>query len=201
MLSKSLFLVVVVVFALLQLAEGKDDKTCKKPCKKGYECDDGVCKMLCGGESMNPVECPAGYHCYGEQMAWDAPGHCEKIECGGIADIKCKGGYWCDIVQKDITDPMGVCTNRLCPSDCAVWFDGCNTCQCSEEGPICTKIACSVMETPYCKEKVDPPTECDIAKKKLNEIQEGIVADMLSLFNRLDENYKKAFMESIESKN
>ena len=82
-------------------------------------------------------------------------------------------------------------------SDCAIWFDGCNTCQCTEQGPICTKMACTIMETPYCKEKVDPPSDCDIAKKKLDEIQAGIVADMISIFYKLDEKHQKEFLYPI----
>ena len=39
-----------------------------------------------------------------------------------------------------------------CPKNCAVWYNGCNTCQC-KDGTIggCTKMGCPTKAAPYCK--------------------------------------------------
>ncbi len=191
--------VIGLIITVGGVSAGSSTSSCKEKCKEGYECMDGVCKLLCGGESMNPVTCPNGYYCYGVQMAWDAPGHCEKLECGGIAGIGCKPGYWCDIVQTDISDGMGVCTNRKCPAGCAVWNDGCNTCSCSDpSGPICTEMACKEYGTPYCEKETIPP-ECDEIEAKFQKVQDGLVSDLQSLYNKLDDSHKKKFLDSIKN--
>jgi len=48
------------------------------------------------------------------------------------------------------------------PKSCTSWYDGCNTCFVTD-GEIggCTKKACEVLETPYCREyKQDVPKDC-----------------------------------------
>ncbi len=43
-----------------------------------------------------------------------------------------------------------------CPVNCRTWFDGCNTCVCSNgQAGACTKMMCDRQETPRC---VDPPS-------------------------------------------
>ena len=54
------------------------------------------------------------------------------------------------------TDTSGSSDTQLapgeCPKNCAVWYNGCNTCQC-KDGTIggCTKMGCPTKAAPYCK--------------------------------------------------
>lgn len=54
--------------------------------------------------------------------------------------------YRCDKAQPEI------------PEDCAVWFDGCNTCKVADgKLGVCTEMACLHAEEPRCVETVKPP--------------------------------------------
>jgi len=49
--------------------------------------------------------------------------------------------------------PVIPVTRAVCPADCAEYFDGCNTCQCSGDGtkaPVCTEMACFTTTEPKC---------------------------------------------------
>ena len=42
-------------------------------------------------------------------------------------------------------------TNDIIPDNCAIWFDGCNTCQISDKGNLCTKMMCMNQQPSECK--------------------------------------------------
>ena len=139
---------------------GKYGLKCKETCKTGYSCVDGQCKMNCGGFYNVGVECLDGYQCMGDSDP-EFGGHCEKYNCGGIGNIPCKDGYWCKIIQNDISDPMGVCTDEICPKGCAIWNDGCNICGCATDGgsPSCTEKFCEKKGTPFCEKEDNSPAD------------------------------------------
>lgn len=84
------------------------------------QCNTGTkkCEMIeptdivCGGHTINPHSCPAGYTCDDPGAAWDAPGKCvaAPLFCGGIAGIKCPEPLTC------IDDPAHPCPPNQ--SDC-----------------------------------------------------------------------------------
>ena len=54
--------------------------------------------------------------------------------------------------DKDTSTPDAQLGPGECPKLCAIWYDGCNTCQC-KDGKIggCTKMGCPTKKEPYCK--------------------------------------------------
>lgn len=68
--------------------------------------------IACGGFSINPHQCPAGWSCRGDGLAHDAPGRCVQF-CGGIASIPC--------VRPDavcVDDPNDACDPNAGGADC-----------------------------------------------------------------------------------
>jgi hypothetical protein len=58
--------------------------------------------------------------------------------------VDCAEGY---ILKENI------CVEEEIPGDCAVWFDGCNTCRMGEDGSRgCTSMGCSEKQKPVCLE-------------------------------------------------
>ena len=48
--------------------------------------------------------------------------------------------------------PEPMINKTICTPDCAVWYDGCNNCQCNDDMTLgaCTKRMCFVHNNPYC---------------------------------------------------
>ena len=62
-------------------------------------------EFFCGVRTANPHECPAGYVCWGPNLASDGGGFCHK-ECGGFAGIGCdQTGFVCEDNPLDDCDP------------------------------------------------------------------------------------------------
>ena len=59
-----------------------------------------------------------------------------------------------------------------CSKGCAVWNDGCNTCQCGEDGFMaCTKKLCEKPGVAYCERYEEPKPEPDCENKKCASVQ------------------------------
>ena len=58
---------------------------------------------------------------------------------------------WSQFHEKCIAT-TGIAKNKKIPLNCALWFDGCNTCQVLQGKPtMCTKRVCLRMEEPACR--------------------------------------------------
>jgi len=78
--------------------------------------------------------------------------YCKKKACPTCRTMRCRKGYTCKNIKG-----CGKCVrkrSKKCPRTCAVWYDGCNTCQC-RNGRItaCTKRACLRRGRAYCKKR------------------------------------------------
>ena len=62
-------------------------------------------EIQCGGNSINPHMCPAGYSCVGDALAWDGFGECARF-CGGFGNFSCPAGYTCQDDPNDDCDPQ-----------------------------------------------------------------------------------------------
>ena len=70
-------------------------------------------------------------------MVADAPGECRE---------PCSENQ----VRADNGDCVNTPVNNI-PSNCATWFDGCNTCQVRDgRADICTRMYCFTQNTAYC---------------------------------------------------
>eukprot|EP01134_Creolimax_fragrantissima_P005820 CFRG5820T1 len=93
-------------------------------------------------------ECPTGCKVFYDgcnDCQCDSSGNikgCTKIACLIHGESFCKETLGGDVV------------NQKCPVGCKVFYDGCNDCQCDNNGNIkgCTKKACLIQEEPFCKE-------------------------------------------------
>lgn len=68
--------------------------------------------IACGGFTLNPHACPAGYACRGDAMIADAPGKCVQT-CGGIAARPCT-----DPTEECVDDPNDACDPNDGGADC-----------------------------------------------------------------------------------
>ncbi len=111
--------------------------------------------IACGGHTIHPHSCPAGYACEGAGLPVDAPGQCvptpAEERCGGITGKQCsKSTDVCVDDPSDSCDPAqggadcgGIC--QPAPADCR--STGCATgknCQfcwvkfsCIPDGAVC----------------------------------------------------------------
>lgn len=153
---KGTILVAFLIGCFSQIGNAFGELPCNEACKTGYSCINGECKLDCGGVFNVNVECPDGYQCMGS-LHPEFGGYCEKLNCGGSGNIPCNGGYWCKIIKKSAANPMGVCTDEACPIGCAIWNNGCNTCECKTAGfpTNCSRKRCKRKGTPYCVKERD----------------------------------------------
>lgn len=89
--------------------------------------DNGKCDLIavddiaCGGHRISPRNCPAGYECRGDALAYDGTGKCYQT-CGGFAGFQCgrDGGTSspdaCVDVPNDGCDPAA--GGADCPGFC-----------------------------------------------------------------------------------
>lgn len=108
--------------------------------------------IQCGGFTLNPHQCPAGYKCKFPDMIADAPGKCVQF-CGGIAGFTCNDpNEECVDDPTDSCDPNnggadcgGICVPKNAPVDCRQTGCGagrwCSYCwgswACIPEGAMC----------------------------------------------------------------
>ena len=106
------------------------------------ECVDKVgINETCGGYTPPQFQsrCLDSLECINTMgpMIADAPGQCRE---------RCQ--------PNESRDDNGNCilqNQNMIPSNCATWFDGCNTCQViNGEAQICTLMYCFQQQTPYC---------------------------------------------------
>ena len=87
----------------------------------------------------------------------NCPCQCDKA-CVKAKDCCKDMTQFCPIAEEDKDAGADVPDIQLadgeCPKLCAIWYDGCNTCQC-KDGKIagCTKLACPTKKEPYCKKQ------------------------------------------------
>ena len=120
------------------------------------ECVDKVdINENCGGYTLPQFQsrCLDTLECVNTMgpMIADAPGQC-KSPC----------------VFGEVRDDYGTCITSVdtptIPSNCATWYDGCNTCQVSSgKIDICTRMYCFIQNTPEC-------LNFHITKLKLKEV-------------------------------
>ena len=74
-------------------------------------------------------------------------------DCGGILDYVglSSNSEYLDFVNKCKLNDKNSLTNDVIPDNCAIWFDGCNTCQISDKGNLCTKMMCMNQQPSVCK--------------------------------------------------
>jgi hypothetical protein len=60
--------------------------------------------IACGGRTLNPHECPAGWLCRGDGLPVDVPGRCYQF-CGGFGNLPCPDGASCAEDPWDDCDP------------------------------------------------------------------------------------------------
>jgi len=103
------------------------------------------------------------------------------IDCEEQMGIPCDGGEWqeqegecCSLCVVDDT-PTDSEDTAVCPDGCTTWFDGCNTCECSSQGPACTRMYCFQQETPRC---LDPPEDNTAPGFNYNLMGQGECQDL-----------------------
>jgi len=74
-------------------------------------------------------------------------------DCQGILDYTglSNNPEYLDFVNKCKLHDKNSLTNDIIPENCAIWFDGCNTCQISDEGNLCTRMMCMNQQPSECK--------------------------------------------------
>ena len=74
-------------------------------------------------------------------------------DCKGILDYTGLSGNpdYLDFVNKCKLHDKNSLTDNIIPDNCALWYDGCNTCQISKKGNLCTKMMCIIQQPSECK--------------------------------------------------
>jgi hypothetical protein len=108
----------------------------------------------CGGHTLNPHACPAGWDCVGEGLAYDVPGLCRKF-CGGFGNFPCPEGFECADDWRDDCDVNnggadcgGLCMppfcggfgNIQCPAGLTCVDDPTDNCDVADGGADCGGI-------------------------------------------------------------
>jgi hypothetical protein len=102
----------------------------------------------CGGFSPRAHQCPAGFQCRGDALAWDGTGKCYK-NCGGFGGFACSDGT----LDNCVDDPNDDCDPNNGGADCGGFCH-----QCGDVAFRCTYGT----DWLNCKCKDAPPANCTV---------------------------------------
>jgi hypothetical protein len=82
----------------------------------------------CGGHSLNPHDCPAGWSCRGDALAYDGTGKCHQ-SCGGFAGFQCGRDGGTSAADACVDDPHDSCDPQAGGADCPGFCHRCGDVQ------------------------------------------------------------------------
>ena len=79
-------------------------------------------------------------------------------DCKGILDYTglSSNPEYLDFENKCKLHDKNSLSDKMIPSNCALWYDGCNTCQISDKGNLCTRMMCINQQPAECKRYYTP---------------------------------------------